>query len=241
MEVAMSLRWAVTGVFATMLCSFAADAAELVITESTIIGLEPGMVIDGGQELSLRKGHKISLISPDGKVIKLEGPYKGIPDPAEKTESASKLTTALSTLVAGQGRDSSQLGAVRDAASARGQDPFKIDISAAGDQCVVEGKDMMLWLPSGSPVDSLWIARVGGSEAAMVKWPKGEAQTQWPANLAVADGAEYQMLRQPAKEETTIRLHVIPGGKANNAELAIMMQEKECLVQAFALLTAPTQ
>ena len=71
----------------------------------------------------------------------------------------------------------------------------------------------------------------------MVKWPDGEIQAVWPSSLPVADGAEYQILHQPAKEETTVRLHVIPGGNDNNAELAIRMQEKNCLTQAFALLT----
>jgi hypothetical protein len=233
----MKLRFGISGVLAALIFAAAANAAELVITESTIIGFEPGMVIDGGQELSIRKGHKISLISPNGKVIKLNGPYKGVPDPADKSADASKLVTALSTLVSGQGRDSSQLGAIRDAASARGADPFRIDVASGGDQCVVTGKPTILWLPGGAPVSSLWIARAGSSEAAMVKWPEGEAQTPWPANLPVVDGAAYQILRQPAKEESEIRLHVVAAETGNNAELAIMMQEKNCLTQAFALLT----
>ena len=233
----MVSRFSVSGLLAVMFLGTAIEAAELVITESTIIGFEPGMVIDGGQELSIRKGHKISLISPTGKVIKLKGPYKGIPDPADKSADASKLVTALSTLVSGQGRDSSQLGAIRDAASARGTDPFRIDVVSGGDQCVVTGKPTILWIPGGAPVSSLWIARAGSSEAAMVKWPEGEAQTLWPSNLPVVDGAAYQVLRQPAKEESEIRLHVIAAETGNNAELAIQMQERNCLTQAFALLT----
>lgn len=233
----MSIRGTVSGVLVALFTGFAAQAAELVITESTIIGLEPGMVIDGGQALSIRKGHKISLISPTGRVIKLKGPYKGVPDPEEKSAGASKLVTALSTLVAGQGRDSSQLGAIRDAASARGKDAYRIDIAAGGDQCIVDGKETILWLPHGAAVSSLWIAQVGGSDAAMVKWPEGESQVGWPSNLSVTDGAEYQILRQPAKEETTVRLHIVRGGGGNNAEMAIRMQEKNCLTQAFALLT----
>ena len=131
-------------------------AAELVITKLTIIGLEPGMVVDGGQELTLRKGHKLSLISPAGKLINLTGPFKGLPNASQKSSGAGKLVTALATLISGQQQGSTPLGAIRAGLSSRRVDPFPIDITADGDQCVVAGKPVILWAPGrAAPVHSL--------------------------------------------------------------------------------------
>jgi hypothetical protein len=235
----MTLRHGLYGLLLLSILGAPGIAAELVITKSTVIGLEPGMVIDGGQELTLRKNHKLSLISPTGKVINLTGPYTGVPDSSQKSTGAGKLVTALSTLISGQRQGSSQLGAIRAGLSSRRVDPYPIDITDAGDQCVVAGKPVVLWAPGrAAPVDSVWIARSGSDEAAKVTWPKDAITAPWPKRVPVIDGAQYELLRRPAKEETVVKLHVVPAVAGNKAELAVVMQEKNCMSQAFTLIGA---
>lgn len=235
----MTLRQGIYVLLLLLITGAPGFAAELVITKSTIIGLEPGMVIDGGQQLTLRKGHKLSLISPTGKVINLTGPYKGLPDASQKSSGADKLVTALATLISGQRQGSSQLGAIRAGLSARRVDPFPIDITAYGDQCVVAGKPVILWAPGrAAPVYSVWIARTGSDEAAKVAWPKDALTVPWPKRMPVVDGAQYELLRRPAKEETVVTLHIVPARAGNRAELVVVMQNKNCISQAFALIGA---
>ncbi|MBT5809408.1 MAG: hypothetical protein HOI19_03495, partial [Rhodospirillaceae bacterium] len=217
-----------------------ARAGELLITASTIPGFDPGMIIEGSQSVSVSKGHKLSLISPTGKVVNITGPYDGVLDPSVSDKNKSKLLTALSILVSGDGKDSTQLGAIRDAASARGRDPFRIDVTASGAQCAIEGKPVTLWMPRGEPLEKIWLERKGSSDAAVVRWPAGESEQPWPKSLAVNDGATYQLLLQPAKKETELLLRVIPAGVAGNkALLAAAMGERGCDSQAIAVLQSP--
>jgi len=233
----MALRQGFCGLLLLSLIGAPGMAAELVITKSTIIGLEPGMVIDGGQELTLRKGNKLSLISPTGKVINLTGPYTGVPDSTKKSSGAGQLITALSTLISGQRRGSSQLGAIRAGLSSRRVDPYPIDITAEGDQCVVAGKPVILWAPGRAGlVRTLWIARIGGDDAAKVTWPRDSITAPWPARVPVVDGAGYELLRRPAKKEIALKLHIVPDLAGNRAELAVVMQKKNCMSQAFVLI-----
>jgi hypothetical protein len=217
-----------------------AKAGELLITASTVPGFDPGIIIEGSQTVSIGKGHKLSLISPTGKVVNITGPYNGVLDPSVSDKNKSKLLTALSILVSGDGKDSTQLGAIRDAATARGRDPFRIDVTASGAQCAIEGKAVTLWMPRGERLEKIWLERKGSSDAAVVRWPAGESEQPWPKSLDVSDGATYQLLLQPAKTETEILLRVIPAGLAGNkALLAAAMGERGCDSQAIAVLQTP--
>lgn len=226
--------------FALVFSGSAVNAGELLITSSTILGFDAGMIIEGSQEVSVGKGNKLSLISPTGKVINIVGPYKGVLDPSVSDRNKSKLLTALSVIVSGEGKDASQLGAIRDAASARGRDPYRIDVSASGSQCAIEGKDLTLWMPRGEKLEKIWFERKGSSEAAVVRWPAGESEQPWPKSMPVTDGATYQLLLQPAKTETELTLRVIPAAfAANKAILAGAMGARGCDSQAIAVLQMP--
>jgi len=225
--------------FAIVLSGGAANAGDLLITNSTILGFDAGMIIDGAQDVSIGKGNKLSLISPTGKVINIVGPYKGILDPSVSDQNKSKLLTALSVLVSGEGKDASQLGAIRDAASARARDPYRIDVTASGAQCAIDGRPLTLWMPRGGKLEKIWFERKGSSEAAIVRWPEGESEQPWPKSMPIADGATYQLLLQPAKQETELVIRVIPSETAvNKAILAGAMGARGCDAQAFAVLQA---
>jgi hypothetical protein len=223
--------------FAIVLTGGAANAGDLLITNSTILGFDAGVIIDGAQDVSISKGNKLSLISPTGKVINIVGPYKGVLDPSVSDQNKSKLLTALSVLVSGEGKDASQLGAIRDAASARARDPYRIDVTASGVQCAIDGRSLKLWMPRGEKLEKIWFERKGSTEAAVVRWPAGESEQPWPNSMPVADGATYQLLLQPAKQETELTLRVIPAESAvNKAILAGAMGALGCDAQAFAVL-----
>jgi hypothetical protein len=226
--------------FAIVLSGGAAHAGDLLITNSTILGFDAGMIIDGAQDVSIAKGNKLSLISPTGKVINIVGPYKGILDPSVADQNKSKLLTALSVLVSGEGKDASQLGAIRDAASARARDPYRIDVTASGAQCAIDGRPLKLWMPRGDKLEKIWFERKGSSEAAIVRWPSGESEQPWPKSMPIIDGATYQLLLQPAKQETELMIRVIPAETATNkAILAGAMGAQGCDAQAFAVLQSP--
>jgi hypothetical protein len=231
----MSMRWfsACACAGALVIQAVTAAAADLVVTQSSIPGITPGMVVDGKQPINIRAGAKLSLVSSNGKVINLVGPYNGVPDPAQGPAD-DKLVTALSALMTNDAGNSAQIGAVRDT-SARARPPLDIDITVSGTQCVLANKAPGLWQPGGEQIESLWIATKTGA-AIVVAWPKGEARQPWPAALPLTDQMHYQLLRQPAKAEAEVIIRVIPGNLPSDAHRAAAMAEAGCTAQALALL-----
>jgi hypothetical protein len=208
----------------------AASAGELVVTKSTVPGLDPGTIVDGADKLSLRAGHRLSLIAPTGKVINLVGPYEGVPDATAGGPREEKLVTTIATLMSGHGRDASQLGATRNAAARRGKQVWVIEVGTPGAHCVQQGKPLVLWQAGRTAPGPLALSRTGSTEKAAIDWPKGEAMTAWPAGVAVMDGAGYSL------GGVAITLHVLPAALTNPAEQAAALAEKGCDVQAMALL-----
>src|SRR5260370_36116101 len=58
----------------------AAKAANLVVIEARRIALRPGQTVDSTKPLVLKEGQHVTLISPTGATIKLDGPYETAPD-----------------------------------------------------------------------------------------------------------------------------------------------------------------
>lgn len=215
--------------FAFTLCTIGtASAAELVVTKSTVPGLDIGTIVDGASTLAIKAGHRLTLMSATGKIVTLVGPYNGVVDAAQPTAKDDKVMTALSTLVSGHGRDQSQLGATRDTASRRGKQVWGVEVGATGAQCVLAGQSPTLWQSKAAP-GPIDLQQVGGP-SAKVTWPSAEVVANWPRAVPVKDGAEYRL------GETSFTLHVIPAGITNPAEQATALSEKGCDAQALALL-----
>jgi len=56
-----------------------AKAADLVVIEARRIALRPGQIVDSTRPLVLKEGQHVTLISPTGATIKLDGPYEKAP------------------------------------------------------------------------------------------------------------------------------------------------------------------
>ncbi len=222
------MRSTILGLAFTMTMLGGADAAEMVVTKSTVPGIDPGTIIDGASTMTLKKNHKLTLMSATGKIVTLVGPYTGVVDGAPPSAKDDKVMNALSTLVSGHGRDSSQLGATRTTADRRGKQVWGVEVDATGNQCVLAGQSPTLWQSkaAGAPVE----LQLSGGPAVSVRWPNAEVVTSWPRSVPVKDGAEYRL------GTGTFTLHVIPAGVSNPAEQAAVLFEKGCEAQALALM-----
>lgn len=205
-----------------------AGAAELVVTKSTVPGLDIGTIVDGASTLALKAGHKLTLMSATGKIVTLVGPYNGIVDAAQPTAKDDKVMTALSTLVSGHGKDQSQLGATRTTAERRGKQVWGVEVGATDDQCILAGQSPTIW-QSKAVSGPIELQQVGGP-SAKVTWPASEVVAHWPRAVPVKDGAQYKL------GSGTFTLHVIPAAVTNPAEQATALTEKGCNAQALALL-----
>src|SRR6195256_414855 len=71
-------------------------AANLVVIEARSIALRPGQTVDSTKPLMLKEGQHVTLISPTGATIKLDGPYEKAPDAAQS--KAGPVANALALL-----------------------------------------------------------------------------------------------------------------------------------------------
>lgn len=54
-----------------------AGAADYVILDSNAAGIEPGIVVDGGADVTVPDGAQVVLIDPAGETVVVDGPYRG--------------------------------------------------------------------------------------------------------------------------------------------------------------------
>ncbi len=216
--------------------SSAAWARELVVIASNDSGIGVGTMLDGGQAIQVADGNSITLISSDGRTLKLQGPYSGQPDPAPDTGAAggAGLLAALSDIVNPAEKDVSTAGIMRASLYAA-KEPWVIDSSRAGAHCVLAGRPAQLWRPIAIGATSAAVKADTGQSAG-VTWQDGSFTAPWPATLPVVDGASYRIVFTVTGKALPLSIHQVPDTLDSDVSRAVWMHENGCTAQAKALL-----
>ncbi len=215
--------------------SGAASAGELVVIASTDSGIGIGLLLDGGRTIQVADGNSVTLISSDGRTLKLQGPYSGRPDPAPDAGGAggAGLLDALSDIVKPTETDVSTAGIMRASLYAP-QQPWVIDSGQSGAHCVLPGQPALLWRPIAIGATSATLEADSGQ--AGVTWPDGSYTTPWPAALPLIDGASYQLAFTVTGKTRRLSIHQVPGDLDGDLSRAVWMHRNGCTAQAKALL-----
>src|SRR5258706_12980654 len=136
--------------------SVAAKAANLVVVEARSIALRPGQTVDSTKPLVLKEGQHVTLISPAGATIKLDGPYEKAPDAAQIR--AVPAANALALFVTQRQARVGEVGTTRGNAPSVLPDPWVLDASRAGTVCLRDGTEAMLWRPDSARDAELAVA-----------------------------------------------------------------------------------
>ncbi|HYC15311.1 MAG TPA: hypothetical protein VEC75_13750 [Stellaceae bacterium] len=212
------------------LSATAAQAVDLVVVEARNIDLKQGSPIDGSKPLTLKEGQQVTLISDDGTILTLRGPYDRAPSGADTGVGVGDALEALTT------RNSVRnvAGVVRDAKIVL-PSPWVVDVSHAGTACVRPGERPVLWrdakMGGGGkitvmPADRSWLASTD--------WPRGSETMEAPSNFPVRDGRTY--LVDFGDKPVAVTLSEVSPAAANPKMQAAWMIEKGCVAQAEALL-----
>ena len=222
--------------------SGAARAGELVVIASTDSEFGVGSVLDGRQAIQVADGQSVTLVSSDGRTLKLRGPYSGRPDPAPDAGGAagaggSALLDALADIVKPTAQDVSTAGIMRSSLYAPKQ-PWVIDSGQSGAHCVLPGRPALLWRPIAIGAASAALkadADPSGGPAGVI-WQDGSYTAPWPAGLPFADGATYQLEFTVTGKTRRLSIHQVPGDLDSDVSRAVWMHAKGCTAQAKALL-----
>jgi hypothetical protein len=226
--------------FSATLMSFAvligacasAKAADLVVIEARRINLRPGQTLDSTKPLVLKEGEHVTLISPAGATIKLDGPYNKAPDADQG--KAVPVANTLALLVAQRQARVGEVGTTRGTALNVLPDPWVLDASRAGTVCLREGSEAMLWRPDSARDGELTVAPADRSWKAEAHWPAGADRIMVQAPVLIHGGATYLVTLNGV--QSALRVENVPPILSNDPMRAAWLAGKGCEAQAEALL-----
>jgi len=209
----------------------AAAKIDMVVMEARGVRLQQGQVIDGSVTLTLTEGQQVSLMTQDGKVVKLRGPFDKPPAPADA--ATADVKTALLSLVA-QESQRERAGVIRGGISqVIPPEPWVIDVSSTGLRCLPADSVITLWRPDASDTLPVEVAPNDRSWRANVDWRAGSDRLPLPHNVPLRRRTPY-VVRLGGKE-VNITLLSLPASLSNDAMRASFMMENGCDAQAKAM------
>lgn len=218
-----------------------ADAAQLVVISSTAPNLKVGAIVDGAKTIELPPGSTVTLVSSEGRTIKLKGPYKGQPDPSRGAKS-NDLLQSLSRLVAGPPENDPSLAVFRSSAGSARPDVWSIDVGRSGVYCVPPDKSVALWRAKARKNTVLTLKKIGGQEEQTSKdWLSGEQTMLWPPQVPLSNGATYQARLKGQGKSVNFKLIFVPENLPTHAHRAAWMADNDCFRQALRLIDALAQ
>ncbi len=207
--------------------------ADAVVIRSTAPEFKAGQMIASGTAITLPAGAAVTVVGQDGKTVVLTGPFSG-PIANDAKSGDTHAVTALSRLLTASAADASALGVTRAAPGIASKDPYAI-AAVAGNHCQVS--DRKPTLKRGMALDDAHVTITSAKgEQAIVDWPAGTVEAEWPANLDLRDKATFQILVNTESRPVTITVHLVPAGLAPDALIAAWMADHGCGRQAHNLL-----
>ena len=201
---AARLSWLLPVAGALVFAIGVARAEDAVVISSTVPEQVPGLIVSDTQMLSLPAGGNATLLLRSGQIVRIRGPFEGklaAATPADAASGAAGLIAALRS----QGVDASVIGAGRSAAPSTRQamegQPVAVDPEHSAIYCV-------------GPTDTVWLNRPRTLKGPVrlrraqstreVSWPNGAAKIEWPADLMIEDGDEFETLNGASTPVTTM-------------------------------------
>ena len=230
-------------VFLGICLASAALAAELVVIESTSPDHIIGDVLDAETNIVLDEDVEIMLITEDGLVISLAGPYVGLPG-GDKTPGVSGALDALGRLVGYAETEAGDIGGVRG--DAQGEDllvqevddhrtsPWLLHTAITGPQCVrADDEEPGYWREQNDADERLEVKRVTSGETVTIVWQAGDSIVAWPEALPLVADEMYLLRLGDRLRSTNLLLREVPAavGDAGVAMVAFLAAEG-CLSQA---------
>lgn len=222
-----------------------AFAGQLIVIDSTAPELVPGQVVDGSKLLGVAAGARVTLIAEDGQVTRLKGPFTGRPGAGASVSGGSGLIGSLSRLIGGPTAASGALAVMRGSRGADPADAWVVNLVRSVHVCVRVGATPVLRRKKSRMAKILTVKTLPDGAEKSVEWPAGSDRVGWPEGLALTDGGRYLTRISSRKSlagmsgrttETTLVVHLVPGGLPTDAHRAAWMADIGCIGQARALL-----
>lgn len=207
-----------------------AAAAEAVVVASSAPGYVQGQLVADGQSVRLPDGANATLLFANGRLLRLRGPYDGVPGEMADGAVSARAGPADDRFMQSDLGAARALGNPLDAALEK---TLAVDPSVSGTQCVKAGSMPSLRRPAEPGLDRLTLQ--AGGERATVGWTDA-GPIPWPRGLPLADGADIGALRPDGTPIGTLHLRMVEA--TGGAALAVGMASAGCAGQIGAAMAS---
>jgi hypothetical protein len=244
-------------VFLATVLSTGTMAYELVVIGSSSLRIKVGKILENTQIINLSRDEFLKLISYNGELLELKGPYSGVIDTkkdAAKPSTGKRFLDLFGRLLGNSDKfDDSSIGALiktlpnyeprrrgqmlsvgRNLALPNTSDPWAIDVERSGAHCVKE-KSVNFWRTKSRKSARFSVLTMPKGSKVRVKWPKRTELLKWPGSVPLTDGAAYQ-IKVSGNPFQSINIHVAPLDLPTPVHSAAWMVGKGCMEQAGVLL-----
>jgi hypothetical protein len=222
---------------AIALASAGAAAANILVVRSSgpsAKAYPPGRSLPANARVVLRQGDTLVLL--DGRGTRtVRGPGNFAAGAAAQVGTRSALT------VNNNGRIG-RVGASRgNPETVRPPSIWHVDVSQSATACVADPRNVILWRPNATQTVNLSIAPAGsGGNARSFTWTAGQTTLAWPADLSVANDAEYRLSVQGVAVPTRIKFRVLPAQPSGLDAQAQAFIQNACQAQLDVLIDTVT-
>ena len=210
----------------------AAKAADLVVIEARRVALLVGQTVDSTKPLVLKEGEHLTLISPAGATIKLDGPYNKAPDADQGR--AVPIANTIALLVTQRQARVGEVGTTRGLTLAALPEAWVLDTSRTGTVCLRDGTDAVLWRPDSQRDSELTVAPTDRSWKAETHWSAVADRVVMKAPAVIHGDATYLVTLNGTQSAMTVEN--VPATLSSDPMRAAWLAGKGCEAQAEALL-----
>lgn len=217
-------------------------ADSLVVFSAKGTSYKSGAVVDGSTALTLLSGQEISLISPTGKIIKLVGPYQGLPMKKGDGNNKKSVQEAIKNLLSNSDGTQESFGITRSADdlfkmgsnSNPLPSPWMIDVANDGPYCFHERGKIVFWRADKSKTSNIKVKIPTNGWQADTVWSAGKSKLALPNTMPVHDGSEFQVTIDGKMVKGEMNL--VPGTLQSEPAQAAWLKAKGCMPQFQALV-----
>jgi hypothetical protein len=183
------------------LVSRGAVADDAVLLASTVPGYVPGMVVSSTDRLSVPDGASATLLFRSGEMLRLRGPFDGTLE-QQKAKDGGSTVAMLADMFRLQGIDATVIGGTRSTGSARSGhalDDVQVDPQHSGTYCFEPASSV--WITHPADRHAVYAVRRKGNSRT-VGWPPGAERTEWPADVPIEDGSQFEIVTDGSAQAT---------------------------------------
>jgi hypothetical protein len=215
---------------AAFLLTASAATADILVVRSTgpsARSFPPGKRLPESARLSLKASDQLIVLDGRGtRIIRGPGTFTAGASAPGRVASAAPVVDRRARIGAVRGLDTGEL---------RPPSIWHVDVARSSNVCVSDPGKVTLWRADPAKGLTLDIGGPGG-RSKRLGWQPGSSTLAWPADLPVADGAEYRLSWSGGPAPTAIKFRTIAAKPAGLEDMAQTLIRNQCDAQLDLLI-----